>query len=138
MRHRAATLVAICLALIAFGSAEKPEVKIDVSGTWKWSLQRQNGGGREVTCTLRQDGEKLTGTISGTGASGEIQEGKFKDGEVSFKIVRNRGGTDVVTLYRGKLDGDTLKGKVETEQRGQRIPRDWEAQRVKEETKAKD
>ena len=62
-------LVFLSIASIVLASSEKPEIKIDVSGTWKWTMQRQNGGGREVRLKLEQQGEKLTGSISGMGSS---------------------------------------------------------------------
>jgi len=127
-------LVILAFASIALASAEKIERKPDVNGTWTWSMQRQNGAGRQVTLTIKQDGEKITGTISNNfGGDSDIEEGSFKDGEVTFKTTRTRGGMEIVTTYKGKLQGDTIKGKVETEQRGQKVPRDWEATRVKEE-----
>src|SRR5438874_1399110 len=129
-------LLALFLAMVAFGSvSEKPELKLDLSGKWKWTMQRQNGGGREVTLSLKQEGNKLTGTISGIGFGGEteIQDGSFKDGQVTFKVTRTRAGQDVTTTYTGKLQGDTIKGVVDTDMRGNKIPRDWEAHRVKEE-----
>ena len=47
-------LVFLSIASIVLASSEKPEIKIDVSGTWKWTMQRQNGGGREVRLKLEQ------------------------------------------------------------------------------------
>jgi hypothetical protein len=124
----------IALTRFVSASAEKVERKPDVNGTWTWAMQRQNGAGRQVTLTIKQDGEKVTGTISNNfGGDSDIEEGTFKDGEVTFKTTRTRGGMEIVTTYKGKLQGDTIKGKVETEQRGQKVPRDWEATRVKEE-----
>jgi hypothetical protein len=134
MRLRA-VFVGILIASAALASStEKPEKKVDLSGKWKWSAQRQNGGGREITLDLKQDGEKLTGTISGLGFGGEsdIEDGSFKDGQVTFKVTRSRGGQDFVTTYSGKLTGDTIKGVVDTDIRGNKVPREWTAERVKE------
>ena len=71
--------------------------------------QRQNGGGREVTLDLKQDGEKLTGSISGMGFGGDtdITDGTFKDGQITFKVTRSRGGQDITTTYTGKLSKAT-------------------------------
>jgi hypothetical protein len=121
------------LALRATASEQKPEVKLDISGTWKWMMQRPNGGGREVTLNLKQDGEKLSGTITGMGGETEIQAGTFKDGVIAFKVVRSRGGMETTTTYTGRFEGETLKGKFETDTGGRKIPRDWEAHRAKEE-----
>jgi hypothetical protein len=130
------TPVAIILAAfacaIALGSAQRTLQKVDVSGTWKWMMQRPNGGGREVTLTLIQDGDKLTGTLSGMGGDTDIEEGSVADGNITFKITRSRGGDDIVTTYTGRLEGDVIKGKAATQMGGQTRPRDWQAERVKD------
>lgn len=131
---RNAVLIAMvgwCMQAFAT-SSEKPELKIDVTGKWKWTMQRQNGGGREVSMTLKQDGEKLTGTVGGMGFGGEsdIEEGTIKDGNITFKVTRSRGGQEITATYTGRFQGDTIKGKVDTDMRGNKIPREWEAHRV--------
>src|SRR3954463_11306599 len=87
-------VVIVCSSVALATSSEKPELKIDVTGKWKWTMQRQNGGGREVTMTLKQEGEKLTGSVSGMGFGGQsdIQDGTIRDGNVTFKVARTRGG----------------------------------------------
>lgn len=86
----------------------------DVTGTWTWS-QEGPGGQIEFTLKLKQDGEKLTGTITGfQGEESPIEEGKVKDGVISFKVTRDFGGRTFVTTYTGKLVGGVLKAKSET------------------------
>ena len=64
-----------------------------------------------------------------------IEDGKIKDGEVSFKVTRERNGVKSVMTYKGKLGDDVIKGKIESERDGQKNSRDWETKRVKEEKK---
>jgi hypothetical protein len=110
----------------------------DATGTWKYSTPGRNGGAaREVTLKLKQDGEKLTGTIAmGGGANApaetEITDGKIKDGELSFKVTRKRQNNEITSNYTGKLDGDVIKGKVETNFNGNARSTDFEAKRAKE------
>ena len=111
MRLAAAFLV-VFVASIAFGSSsDKSEMKVDLSGKWKWALAKNSGG--HGTFTLKQDGEKLTGSISGLGFGGEndIEDGTFKDGQITFKVTRSRGGQDITTTYTGKLSGDGDQGR---------------------------
>jgi hypothetical protein len=105
----------------------------DATGTWKWSVPGRNGGAaRDVTLKLKQDGEKLTGTLNfGGNRDVEITDGKIKDGELSFKVVQKRQNNEITTNYTGKLSGDTIKGKSEREG-GNGQARDWEAKRSKE------
>jgi hypothetical protein len=107
--------------------------KADATGTWTWKTTRQNN---EVTFTLKlkQDGEKVTGTLKGMGnQESEIKDGKIdKDGAISFAVTRKgRNDQETTTKYTGKLDGDTIKGTTQREG-GQGQAREWEAKRSKE------
>jgi hypothetical protein len=140
-----ASLLAVVVALAVSASAadEKKDAKDskagNVTGTWKWSFTGQNGQTRETTAKLKQDGDKLTGTISGRqgGNDTEITDGKVKGDEVSFKVVRNFNGNTITSTYEGKVDGDTIKGKTTMTGGQQDRTRDWEAKRAKEEKEAK-
>jgi hypothetical protein len=115
---------------------KKDDKAANVTGTWKWSFTGQNGQSRETTAKLKQDGEKLTGTVSGRqgGNDTEITDGKVKGNEVSFKVVREFNGNKITTSYEGKVDGDSIKGKSSTTGGQQERPaRDWEAKRAKDE-----
>jgi hypothetical protein len=112
---------------------DKADKKDDATGTWKWSMPGRNGGqARDVTLKLKQEGDKLSGTLGGGNNETEIQDGKVKDGEISFKVVRKRNDQEIATLYHGKLSGDTITGKADTERNGETRSRDWEAKRAKE------
>ena len=109
----------------------------NVTGMWTWKTTVQ-GQERENKLRLKQEGDKLTGAMIGRNdRETEITDAKVKDGELSFKVARSRQGTETVTTYTAKLEGDTLKGKIEMPGRDGGAPRsrDWEAKRVKEEEK---
>jgi len=101
----------------------------NASGDWKWSVTTQNGDTFESTAKLKQEGDKLTGTINGRFGEAEITEGAVKGNEVNFKVKRERDGQAFVIKYSGKLSGDTIKGKTEFERDGNTTSRDWEAKR---------
>ncbi len=106
----AVAVLILCMVIIAWAQDQKS----DVSGTWKWT-QEGPGGQMEFALKLKQDGEKLTGTITGFGGEeSPIEEGKVKDGAFSFKVTREFGGRPFVTTYSGKLVNGTLKAKSET------------------------
>ncbi len=112
-------------------AADKP----GATGKWKWSFDR-GGQTVETTLTLKQDGEKLTGAVTGrNNTETAIEDGKVKDGEVSFKVTREFNGQKFTMAYKGKVSEDTIKGTIESERDGQKRSRDWEAKRVKEEKK---
>jgi hypothetical protein len=84
------------------------------SGTWKWSQPGPNGD-REIVLKLKQDGEKLTGTITGFGGDDSpIEGGKVEGDKISFKVTREFNGNQITTAYSATLSGDALKGKSET------------------------
>ncbi|HEY7091210.1 MAG TPA: hypothetical protein VH518_24145 [Tepidisphaeraceae bacterium] len=86
----------------------------NATGTWSWS-QTFGQNQIDITLKLKQDGEKLTGTITGfQGQENEIKDGMVKDGKVTFKVVREFNGQTNTTNYTGTLSGDSLKGKSET------------------------
>jgi hypothetical protein len=118
----------IVLAIVAMAGIARADDS--PTGTWKWTQMFGNNS-REVTMKLKQDGDKVTGTISGRNADTEISDGSYKDGTVSFSVVREVNGNKITTKYNGKVSGDTIKGKVEGERNGQAFSRDWEAKREK-------
>ena len=105
----------------------------DPNGTWKWKFTGQGGREIEFTLTLKADGEKLTGTLArgAQGRTSDIANGTFKSDEVNFETVFERNGESFTTKYKGKVEGDAIKGKTERERNGEVMSRDWEAKREK-------
>ena len=141
MQRKLASLItaATCaiLALTAVTYVQAQAAKPD--GTWTWSMQgRQGGTARVTTLKLKVDGDKLTGTVSSPGRQGgasndtAITDGKIKGDEISFSVTREFNNNKMVSKYTGKISGDTIKGKIETERNGQTNSRDWEAKRSTE------
>jgi hypothetical protein len=135
----AGLMVAVLSApLIGISVSGAADDKADPTGTWKWSFQRQDGEKIETTLKLKMKDGKLTGHVTGRNNQElEIKEGKFKNGEISFHIVREFGGQEVTIKYKGKLEKDTIKGKTEFERDGEKRERDWEAKRVKDQAEKK-
>ena len=123
---------AAALGLVVVLGSGTPALAADVTGTWKWTVER-NGNTIETTLKLKQDGEKLTGTMSGRQGSPDIdiEEGKVKDDAVSFKVTRMFGDNKIVMTYQGKLSGETIKGDTKFERDGEAQTREWEAKRSK-------
>jgi hypothetical protein len=119
------------LGLVGFATAQ--DKKSDPTGTWKWETER-NGQKRETVLKLKLDGDKLTGTITaGRGkdqaSDVKIEDGKFKDGEVTFTVTREFNDQKRVTKYAAKVDGDTLKGTATSERDGTERKQEFEAKR---------
>jgi hypothetical protein len=125
--------LAICMVVAALSgdvlAQEKP--KADPTGTWKWKVMFQDRS-RDMTLKLKLEGDKLTGSILGRNdQETKIEEASFKDGVVAFAVTQERNGQKFTTKYKGKLDGDTIKGESERERDGQTRKTEWEAKREK-------
>jgi hypothetical protein len=122
------TLTSFALAL-AFGLVSTAQAADTATGTWTWEVTR-NDQTFKTTLKLTQDGEKLTGTISGrNNTETAIEDGAVKDGAISFKVVREFNGNKIEQKYKGTLKGDAITGKIEFERNGEAQSRDWNAKR---------
>lgn len=130
------TFASLGLALALFGSAGAASAadSADPSGLWKWSGKV---GKKDADFSLRiehKDG-KVTGSLAGGKLDMKIEEGTFKDGELTFTATGEVKGEKVSFKGTGKVTGDTLKGKITTERKGKSQSADWEAKREKAEPK---
>jgi hypothetical protein len=102
-----------------------------VTGTWKFFVGPRPPDSRLGTLQLKQEGDKLTGTVTLPGGmSTEIQEGKIKENGISFFIQPRPNGPKV--YHTGEVTGDTIKGTTVFESPGgvKRPHFDWEAHRA--------
>lgn len=121
----------LALAIVGVLSVPALAKAGDVTGTWKWSVER-NGNTIETTLKLKQEGEKVTGTITGrNNTETNIEDGKVTGDEVTFTVTREFNNNKIVQKYKGKLEGETIKGTVEFERNGEAQTRDWEAKKEK-------
>jgi hypothetical protein len=126
------TLAVAALVVGLSGLAGAQDKKADPTGTWKWSVEF-GGQKREQTLKLKLDGDKLTGAMVGrNNMETAIEDAKYKDGEVSFTVTRERMGNKIVSKYKGKVEGDTLKMTSETEVGGETRKQEIEAKREKD------
>lgn len=130
MTRRSSLLVLMTVLALSLSAGLSAQAA-DATGTWTWSSQFRDQT-VETTLNLKQDGDKLTGTISGRGdQTTPIEEGKVEGDEISFQVTRERGDNRFVTKYKGKVEGDTLKGEIETQFGDQTRTREFEAKRAK-------
>jgi hypothetical protein len=124
-----AALVMACAGPAVLARADD---KGDPTGTWKWVVHR-GGQDREATVQLKLEGDRLTGSMRGRdGQEIKVEEGTYKNGEVSFSVPEKaRDGQTVTHRYTGKLEGDTIAGTVAIERGGEKRSGKWEAKRSK-------
>jgi hypothetical protein len=123
LRFIVASFAACLFAAAAFAG--------DPSGSWKWTMTTPNGD-IESTATLALKDGQITGTYSNSYGDSAISNGTFKDDAIAFDVVRDFGGNKFVLKYRGKLDGDTIKGTIDIPGIDGGDPRkaDWNAKRA--------
>jgi hypothetical protein len=124
-------LLCALLAIVSFGAGAVATAADDANptGTWKWTTTFGDQS-RESTLKLKLDGDKLTGAMVGRNdQETPIEDAKFSNGEVSFRVTRERNGQKFTSKYSGKVSGDTITGKIEFERQGQTQSRDWKATR---------
>src|SRR5580765_531278 len=117
--------LSLAILLSMFVASARAEDK--ATGTWKWT---QSFGGNDIQTVLKlkQDGDQVTGTISGfQGNEDKIEDGKVDGDKVTFKVTRDFGGNKMITTYTCTISGESLKGKAETV-----IARDFDAKKSKE------
>lgn len=102
-----------------------------VSGNWNTALILGSGDRIEGGLKLKQEGEKVTGVAVRNENETEIKDGKVVGDEISFVVVREREGRKVTAKYKGKISGDSVKGKVESDWSGDWQTLDWEGTRGK-------
>jgi uncharacterized protein (DUF2141 family) len=116
-------LFATVLCLFAFVAAAA-----NVDGKWTAQVPGREGQTRETTFTLKADGEKLTGSMSGRqGNETPITEGKISGDTISFVVTMDRGGNTIKWNYTGTVTGDEIKMKRAG---GQGEPREFVAKRA--------
>ena len=125
--------VALVLGLCGLARAGDEKVKPDPVGTWKceYAIGDQQ---RTSTLTIKQDGDKLAGTMSWPDQKeAKLKDVKLKDGELTFSAVRELGETKIPVEYKFTIDGDKLKGKGAVESGGRKTEFDIAGKREKKE-----
>jgi len=121
------------VCVLALTGLAKADDKPNPTGTWIYTVE-VGGQTVDVTIKLKLDGDKLTGAVVINGMEKEIEDGKYKDGAVSFKEIRMMMGSNkkITIKYSGKVKGDILKCKREVDRDGQITSSEFEAKRSKD------
>lgn len=101
------TLVLLCTFLFGLILTTKSQTSLDITGTWIIQVETDMGSGTP-TFVLKQDGEKITGTYTGTFGTSEVT-GTLK-GEVLHLEISIDG---TILRYDGTATKTELKGKVD-------------------------
>ena len=110
---RRALLAAVAVLALVVGVAQA-QAKFDVTGTWAFDVQTDQGGGAP-TFVFKQEGEKLSGKYTGTFGSADVT-GTVKGADITFSFSADAQGFTVVSTYKGTIENATsMKGTLNIE-----------------------
>ena len=101
-----AVVFALLLATTPFALAQA-----GVDGAWKLTFQTDQGA-IDADMTLKQDGQKVTGSLTSPQGEAPI-EGTFNSGKLVLTMSVDAQGQALVITFNGALEKDTLKGDVD-------------------------
>jgi len=127
----------LALALSVSVTYAAPQSKVDVSGAWTLTIapappavppggsaaaapaapegrgQYAGRGGGPPTLTLKQDGDTITGTLSGGRGAGLPVTGSVSGDQITWTISRRLAdGIARPEVYKGTISGDAITGSV--------------------------
>lgn len=101
---------ASALALLALTVLPARAQKVDVTGDWAFTVETAAGSGSPAV-TLKQDGEKVTGTYSGQLGNAPLT-GTVKGTAIEFSFSGEIQGQSFEVSYTGTVDGTSMKGSL--------------------------
>jgi hypothetical protein len=108
------------------------------TGVWRWASGRRFPAGLrpprgpDTKGTFKLEGERVVGKVTWAERDLEVKHGRFRKNEFSFQTIRERDGEKTIFTYKGKIEGDNLKGTIETDTGREIRSRVWEATRVED------
>lgn len=107
-----AGLVCLSAALARPALAQEAAAQaVDLSGEWDLVVQSPNGTGTR-TLTLVQTGDSITGTVSSSRASGEL-EGLVEGDTLTFTALLMMESGPFPVTYRGTFTGEEMSGTID-------------------------
>jgi len=106
---RTRLLVPVAALVLALGAGTAWAAS-EMSGIWAVAVETQAGNG-DVTFTLQQEGDKLSGTYKGSLGEQPVT-GKVTDDSFELSFQAQAMGTPLDVKYTGKIDADKISGKV--------------------------
>jgi hypothetical protein len=91
----------------------------DITGKWVGDMPGRGGDTTSTTFTFKQDGDNLTGSMTGPQGDIAIKDGKVAGDAVSFTTTLEFNGNSIKLLYKGTVAGDSIKMTREREGSGQ-------------------
>ena len=106
----------VCLAVLSLILLAMTAWAADVNGKWvgQYTDYDYEGSKGQTTFVFKQDGDRLTGTVTMDGGQEfVIQEGTVNGDTISFTISRKVGARTIKLTYSGTAAGTEIKFKVD-------------------------
>ena len=113
--------VALAFAIL-LGLTAQPvtlEAQQDVVGSWEMSIETPRGAMTQ-TFEFTQDGDVLSGTVTGPRGSTELQNVQFADGVLTFEVLREFRGNSMTQSFSATIEGDEMTGTMSGGRGGER------------------
>ena len=105
--------VALAFAILT-GLTVQPatlQAQQDVVGSWEMSIETPRGAMTQ-TFEFTQDGDVLSGTVTGRRGSTELQNVQFVDGVLTFEVLREFRGNSMTQSFSATIEGDEMTGTM--------------------------
>jgi len=132
VRFLTALACIVTVGLFIAHAADAPKARSPVEGIWQWDFTMPDGGKVTPRVEFRTKENVLTGTSRFRfGSRMPLTNINLRGDQLSFDVVRERDDEEeVVTQYRGRMSGDSIKGKITSKANGEERSYDWVAKRV--------
>jgi len=120
-------VASVVLFFLGFAPCAAWPEALDVTGAWDMKVQTQEGAA-QVSLTLRQEGEKITGAYSGKMGQSRLV-GVIKGDEIRFSVTLKFQETSYTVTYSGTATEDSMQG---TANFGNAGSGSWSARRRKD------
>ena len=109
-KHRFFLAWILLLSVTPFSSGLPARTEsVDVTGAWDLTVESQEGTAHP-SVTLKQEGERITGTYEGK--VGGSLEGTLKGNEIKFSLTLKFQDASYTVTYTGTVSDNSMKGTV--------------------------
>jgi SAM-dependent methyltransferase len=102
-------------------------IPANAAGAWKWR-SAEGAGIIDTELELRQTFQVLEGSAVVGGRPARVEGGRMRGDEIRLVLVAGAGSGALRREFRGRVDGDAIRGKMSLPGGGER---DWDAARVR-------
>jgi len=123
------SMLALITVVGLFAGTVRPAEEKDVVGTWKLKYDPGNGETREPVLKITRDKAGLKAEFTDGDNKLTVKEIRLKEGELHFKLEGEHNGEAVSVVYKGKPEGDSIKGVAEWDYQGKTGTFEFEGKR---------